>query len=134
MLTKAAQYAIRATTYLAENSSEIHKVGIKQISEALDIPSPFLAKLMQQLSKANLVSSSKGPSGGFYFSEENQKNTLWDVITSIDGKHKFKECFLGLPQCNDTNPCEFHEVYAAFRTKLLSEFNQKDFTKNGDVT
>jgi Rrf2 family protein len=126
MLTKAAQYAIRSTLYLASNSSEEQKVSVKEIAIALDAPSPFLSKLLQQLSKANLISSAKGPKGGFYISKADSKNSIWDVIHCIDGTDKFKECFLGLNQCSNSNPCSVHELVVVFRDRLRQQFKDKN--------
>ncbi len=127
MLTKAGQYAVRSTLFLAAHSNKDKRVNVKQIAKELDVPSPFLAKLLQQLSKAGLVSSVKGPNGGFYFSEEDKKNTLWDVIKAIDGGHKFEECFVGRSKCNSANPCAFHELAIDFRDKLMHQFQDKTF-------
>jgi Rrf2 family iron-sulfur cluster assembly transcriptional regulator len=71
MLSSATKYTIRAVLYLATYTDISNKIGVKQIAEDLEIPQPFLAKLLQQLSRSKLVSSSKGPSGGFYLSEHN---------------------------------------------------------------
>ena len=69
MLTNACKYAIRSILYLAMHTNEQHKVGVKKIAEELESPQPFLAKLLQQLNKGKLVSSTKGPNGGFYLSK-----------------------------------------------------------------
>lgn len=125
MLSKSAQYAVRSTIFLAIQSNESNRINVSHIAEKLQVPSPFLAKLLQQLSKANLISSTKGIKGGFYLSEENKKNTLWDVISCIDGGQKFNSCFLGKPVCNDKNPCVFHEITAEFMEKLREKLQKK---------
>ncbi len=125
MLTKAAQYAIRSTLYLASKSDKENRINISQIAEDLEVPAPFLAKLLQQLSRANLISSIKGPKGGFYFSDENRENNLWDIIKCIDGGHRFYSCFVGRPVCNDQNPCAFHEIASEFREKVMSRFSDR---------
>lgn len=61
MLTNATKIAIRATLYLAMFSNETKKLGVKHIAETLEIPKPFLAKLLQKLNKNDIVSSTKGP-------------------------------------------------------------------------
>lgn len=125
MLTKAAQYTIRSTIYLAVNSSEEKRINVKQISKDINAPAFFLSKLLQQLSKAGLVSSTKGPHGGFYLSKLNKKNTLWDVIKCIDGGQKFNDCFMGRPVCDMDNPCVFHEVAIEFRNTMMKKLKEK---------
>jgi len=125
MLSNACKYAIRSILYLAINSKESNKIGVKVISAELETPQPFLAKLLQQLTRDKLVSSTKGPNGGFYLSEKNLKNALWDVVMSIDGSDKFDNCFLGLAKCDDRNPCPVHFIVSPFKEKILGSFRDK---------
>ncbi|MBT8183330.1 MAG: Rrf2 family transcriptional regulator [Eudoraea sp.] len=140
MLTNACKYAIRAVIYLALNSDEDKKLGARQIARELDVPQAFLAKLLQKLSSDNLISSSKGPGGGFYLKKENQENTLWDVVSSIDDQEKLSDCFLGLVKCNSENPCPVHYIAAPFKEQLLNDFKKKtiaamaeEMVENGTV-
>lgn len=125
MLSNASKYALRAVLYLAQNSSTKKKFGAKAIAEELETPPPFLAKLLRQLASNKLVSSTKGPKGGFFLTDENKENYLWDVIVCIDGGYKFDQCFLGLSKCNSDNPCPVHYVVAPFKDKILKDFKEK---------
>ncbi|MDO9036919.1 MAG: Rrf2 family transcriptional regulator, partial [Lutibacter sp.] len=105
MLSNASKYAILSTLYLAEHSNEERKISVKEIAENIDIPSPFLAKLFQQLVRGKIISSTKGPHGGFYLSEKNKQKNVLDIIDNIDGLNKLNGCFLGLNECDSNNPC-----------------------------
>ena len=61
MLSNTSKYAIRAVIYLALFAGKEKKIGIKQISTDLSIPTPFLGKILQTLAKHKLLSSTKGP-------------------------------------------------------------------------
>ncbi|MDX1940415.1 MAG: Rrf2 family transcriptional regulator [Saprospiraceae bacterium] len=119
MFSKSCKYAIRAVLYLAVHSSEEKKFGAKEIAESLDIPKPFLAKLLQQLSRQGLVSSAKGPSGGFFLNDEGKAIPLRQIIEAIDGPEIFSSCILGLPVCSSENPCPMHTKAIAYREGLL---------------
>ena len=125
MLSNACQYAIRSVLYLSIHSDEKTRIGVKKVAAELETPQPFLAKLLQQLAKSNLVSSIKGPNGGFYLTEKNSKNSLWDIVKCIDGVEKFETCFLGLSSCSDENPCPVHFIVSPFKDKLLNDFRDK---------
>ena len=125
MLSNACQYAIRSVLYLSIHSDEKTRIGVKKVAAELETPQPFLAKLLQQLAKSNLVSSIKGPNGGFYLTEKNSKNSLWDIVKCIDGVEKFETCFLGLSTCSDENPCPVHFIVSPFKDKLLNDFRDK---------
>lgn len=125
MLSNACKYAIRSLLYLAIHSDETKKIGAKKIAEELETPQPFLAKLLRQLATAKLVSSTKGPNGGFFLDKKNRKKSVWDIIKSIDGTDKFDQCFLGLSKCDDKNPCPVHATVSPFKQKLLRDFRDK---------
>lgn len=129
MLSNACQYAIRSILYLAIHSDETNKIGVKKVADELETPQPFLAKLLQQLAKKDLVSSIKGPNGGFYLSKKNKQNSLWDIVKCIDGTSKFDNCFLGLATCGDENPCPVHFIVGPFKQKLLDDFRDKTISK-----
>jgi Rrf2 family protein len=123
VLSNASKYAINAVLYLSTHASVVNKLGAKEIALATKIPLPFLAKLLQTLAKRNVIASSKGPKGGFYLTEENQKQPLIKVVEHIDGLHKFNECVLGLSQCSSKNPCSIHFSVQPFRDRLLAEMS-----------
>lgn len=140
MLSNACKYAIRSILYLGIKTNINNKVNVKTIAEELETPQPFLAKLLQQLTKDKLVSSAKGPSGGFYLSDTDRHNTIWDIIKNIDGTSKFEQCFLGLSKCGDENPCPVHFIVAPFKQSILENFRDKtisqyveDIEKTGKV-
>lgn len=119
MFSKSCKYAIRAVLYLAVHSHEEKKYGVKEVAEVLQVPGPFLAKLLQHLSRQGLISSAKGPSGGFYLSERNKAAPLRQVIEAVDGPEVFSACILGLPVCSSDNPCPLHNQAMAYRQGLL---------------
>ncbi len=132
MLSKSSTYAIRAVLFLATNSSEEIKYSPKSIAEYINIPAPFLAKTLQELTKRNLISSRKGRNGGFYLADDDRLNTLISIVDAIDGLDKFQACSLGLPVCGDDSPCPIHHVIAPLRSRLIEELAQKtiaDYTK-----
>lgn len=140
MLTNACKYAIRAVIYLGMKSSEQDKIGAQAVAQELEVPQPFLAQVLRQLAVNQMVSSAKGPGGGFYMNEKNLSNTLWDIIVSIDGEFKFDDCFLGMVQCNNVNPCPIHHIVSPFKEDLLSLFKNKsievlveEVKKNGTI-
>ena len=125
MLSRASKYAILSTLFLCEHSSVDNKISVKVIAESIDVPNPFLAKLFQQLVRGKIISSTKGPNGGFYLSEENSKKNVCDIIENIDGLNKLNECFLGLNECDSKNPCPVHFIVEPFKNNILGKFRDK---------
>jgi Rrf2 family protein len=132
MLSNASKYAIRAVLFLAEKSSEKAKFGAKHIADELEIPLHFIAKLLQQLAKAKVISSTKGPKGGFYTSSKDLENNVCKILDEIESGDVFEGCFMGLPKCGDENPCPVHHIVAPFKEQILSKFQAqtiKEFSK-----
>jgi Rrf2 family protein len=118
MFSQACKYGIRAVLYISANASDDKKLGVKELAEALQTPKHFLAKVLQQLSKHDLIVSVKGPGGGFFLRKDQQDNTLLEVIQSIDGPDSLNGCILGLPVCSSANPCPLHVQAMAYREGL----------------
>ncbi len=124
MLSKACKYAIRAMIYLASRAHEEVKINIKELAAEIDSPEPFTAKIMQSLSKQQIVSSLKGPNGGFYLTPTQAQVPLLEIVKAIDGLNSISDCGLGLRYCSDTNPCPIHIEFSQIRdgfTQLLTD-------------
>ena len=123
MLSNTCKYAIRAVIYLAVNMHK-GKVGIKKISSDLDIPSPFLGKILQSLAKHRILSSTKGPNGGFGLAKDPQDIVLMDIVEIIDGIDNFEKCAIGVKYCSEQdNQCAVHKQYSILREEMKSMFN-----------
>ena len=132
MLSSATKYAINAVIYLASNASVDRKLSAKMVANAINIPTPFLAKLLQDLAKKKVITSAKGPKGGFYLTEKNMNAALINIVEQIDGLDKFDSCVLGLYECNPNNPCPIHFSITPFKNKLLADLTNnsiKDYAK-----
>jgi Rrf2 family transcriptional regulator, iron-sulfur cluster assembly transcription factor len=99
MISNTCKYAIKALIYLSINEKEGEKLGIKQISKDLKIPTPFLGKILQTLAKHKILASTKGPHGGFSLGDNFEKISLYDIVFLIDGDDFFNTCMLGLSIC-----------------------------------
>jgi Rrf2 family transcriptional regulator, iron-sulfur cluster assembly transcription factor len=129
MLSNSCRYGIRAVVYLASQPISNGKTGIKKISSELDLPTPFLAKILQQLAKQKILSSSKGPHGGFSLLKDSKKITVLDIINSIDGNDIFTNCVMHNGSCDSLGTekkfCTLHEDYAKTRESLVQLFSSK---------
>jgi Rrf2 family protein len=133
MFSKTCTYAIRALLFIARHTEADNKLGVKEIAKGIDAPEYFIAKILQELGRKGLVSSLKGPSGGFYLDKKTSKCTLADVVQAIDGSSIFTGCALGLQQCSEQYPCPLHdefkkirkEIHETLKSTRLGEFNEQ---------
>lgn len=118
MFSKACEYGIRAVIYIWSQNNKGIKLGIKDICREIDAPEFFTAKILQSLAKQGIISSAKGPNGGFYIKKEQENLALIDLVTAIDGNQIFEGCGLGLKVCSEVNPCPIHYQFKSIREQL----------------
>lgn len=118
MFSKSCKYAIRAILYLATEKKEEEKAGVMEIANNLGVPRYFLAKILQDLSRKGVISSIKGPGGGFFLSEKNMDVTLYEIVETVDGPGALQGCVLGFPACSSANPCSLHGQVYGYREGL----------------
>lgn len=119
MFSKACEYGIRATLYIAQNSSAGNRVSLKEISEKIDSPEAFTAKILQQLARKQIIISYKGPNGGFQIDESRLETIcLNQIVDAIDGDAIYRGCGLGLHECNANEPCPLHDQFMTIRNEL----------------
>lgn len=139
MLSNSCRYGIRAVIYLASQPLTGGKTGIRKISSDLKLPTPFLAKILQLLAKQKILSSSKGPHGGFSILKDPRKISLLDIVNTIDGYDVFTNCVMHNGSCEgmekDKKKCPLHEDYEKTRTELIKLFSSRtiyDLVKMAD--
>ena len=83
LFTKSTAYALQA---LMELSNYDKPIDVNTLAEKTDIPKPFLAKLLQNLSKKNIIKSYKGIHGGFLLQKKPEDIKIIDVFKTIEDK------------------------------------------------
>ena len=123
MLSNSSKYAVKAVLFLALNSSKKNKVMVKNIAEPINVPQAYIAKLLQELAKEKIISSARGPKGGFYLNEDNLNNPVMNIINVIDGDKRLNRCMLSLEKCNKEKPCPLHGILYPSRNTILDSLN-----------
>ena len=119
MFSKACEYGIRASIYIASQSMEGKRASLRQISGEIDSPMAFTAKILQLLAKNRIVNSVKGSTGGFEMEMERiKKIKLSEIVYAIDGSKVYVGCGLGLKKCNAKKPCPVHDKFVEIRSDL----------------
>lgn len=125
MFSKSCEYAIKAVLHLCIATKDGGKLSIHEIAEAIESPEPFTAKILQTLVKHKIISSSKGPGGGFYIDRKAKPIVVMDIVEVIDGKQAFERCGLGLKKCDGNHPCPIHDQFVNYSQRLKTLLEQK---------
>lgn len=124
--SKSFGYALRGTLYVAIMGDGDRKIRIDEMSNRLLVPRHFLGKIMNRVAKKGILSSTKGPNGGFALNDVTLSTSLLTILESTDGLDQFNECVLRLKKCNALNPCPLHDRIQVYRVELLELFSQTD--------
>lgn len=129
ILSNSCKYGIRAVIYLALNDDDGRKIGIKKISHDLDIPMPFLGKILQNLARNKILVSTKGPHGGFGLNKKPEEISMLDIIKVIDGLDLFNECLIGLKSCSkkdkNSTPCPTNRKFKPIADQMYEFFKNE---------
>lgn len=126
MFSKATEYALRATIFIAQKSSEEKKLGLDDIAKGIRSPKSFTAKILQQLTAGNkIISSTRGPGGGFFMTENAKMLPVKAILLAMEEYEVLDKCVLGLKKCSDIKPCPMHHQYKTIRQQIKDLFVSK---------
>jgi len=119
MFSKACEYALRAVLYISIKGVNGSRLGIPEIAKEVDAPLAFTGKILQTLVRERIISSIKGPNGGFFIDPRSKPVPLSAIIKAIDGGDDvLHTCALGLKECSDKFPCPIHDEIKRYKDRL----------------
>jgi Rrf2 family protein len=133
IFSKSFGYAVRGVLYISLQGNERH-VQVKEVASVLAVPKHFMGKILKRLVKENVLSSVKGPGGGFTINEHTMKTPLIRLFAITEGVSTLETCTLKFNKCDSVNPCPLHFEMEKLREELkqiLSE-NRIDSLMAGD--
>ncbi|MBK7469584.1 MAG: Rrf2 family transcriptional regulator [Betaproteobacteria bacterium] len=128
ILSRTSQYAIQALIFVATQPRGV-PVLIRTVAERLSVPPPYLAKIMQSLSRGKLIHSVRGRQGGVCLREGGERTDLMQILTLIEGPGLTENCVLGLKVCGDESACPMHAQWKPIKTRIVKLLNQQTLGK-----
>ncbi len=118
-LSKKTDYALLALSYLARTGGA-HAANTKEIAEHYDIPVEMLAKILQKLAKARLITSSAGPTGGYRLARPAAEITVAAAIEAVDGPPAITQCMKSdAHRCEQLGKCTIRKPLARINMRIL---------------
>jgi Rrf2 family protein len=118
-LSRPAEYALRATTYIARLNPE-QRIRSTDLSREIDVPASFLSKIMRHLVAGGIVDGKKGHNGGFLLAKPPAQIRFIDVLRAVDFEPKADHCLFGLGNCDSNNPCPLHPEWSVLKDHIES--------------
>jgi Rrf2 family iron-sulfur cluster assembly transcriptional regulator len=126
-ITQNSRNAILILKYM-QSSCDNKSITIKKISDAIHLPTSTLIQVLNKLKKSNLVSSIKGPGGGYSIQKDTILN-LYNIIRSIEGDIAMHKC-KGLGNCNNGSKCTMHDILSISSKKIKKTLQQTLLTNS----
>ena len=125
-LTRAGEYAVRCVLYLSRYGKGM-LVSRQEIADRTDIPSHFLAKIVQQLARAGIIEIHQGARGGYVLLKEPDRLTMLEVIEAIIGEISLNDCVGRPDSCRNSPTCMVHRVWCTANDQLRTTLRQVTF-------
>lgn len=145
IFSKSFGYALRGVLYVSLAGENKPMVQLDEIARELAIHRHFLGKVMKKLVKGGVLSSLKGPYGGFCVNDMTMNTSLLKIVDMTGEREEFSSCVLRLRKCNAENPCPMHHQIESLRDQWetlltsttigdLLRKDKPDFIKSISVT
>lgn len=121
LFTTATGYALRALAALPEDGSYCLA---KDLASSLELPGPYLAKILQGLVQADILASVRGPKGGFRLTRPAHRITVGEVVVALEGPNSMDGCVMGFPTCGGDHPCPLHDAWSAVKAQVVSSMTE----------
>ena len=119
MITREADYSIRAILYLSQPDKAEKIIPVKELAESTDIPYRFLRKIMLGLVNSGFVISVRGRNGGFRLALRPRNITLLDVLHATDPRGvTLNRCLRQGETCGNVGTCPVHSQLSILQGRL----------------
>lgn len=117
LFSKSFGYAVRAVLYIASMQNGKRQVQLDEITSNLHLPKQFIARILKTLVKEKVLTSVKGPNGGFSITKEALQFSLLRILEVTDGNN-LDNCVLKKKDCSEDNPCPVHDQFTNIRQEI----------------
>ncbi len=117
MLSRTAQYAVRAALLMAAEPDTYH--GAAEIAERISAPPNYMGKMLKTLADSGVLESVRGSGGGFRLARPASQISIYDIVEPIDRVSRWTSCFLGLEACDPDHPCPIHPLWWPIRDQYF---------------
>ncbi len=119
LLSDASEYALRAVVWMAQRPGQPQKV--RELAEGIHAAPGYLVKVLQALTKADILSAQRGSRGGFTLERDPARLTVLEIINAIDPMERILTCPLGL-KSHGKCLCPMHRKIDDAMAKIEASF------------
>lgn len=120
-LTKRTEYGLIALVHLMDREGEV--VSVREICERYPVPRRLVAEVLKDLTRAELVESHRGATGGYALGRPADQITLGQIVAALEGAPGLTSCQSHLPErsdCEVEGNCPIRSPIHRLRERLWS--------------
>lgn len=118
---KGVEWAAHSCALLAALPSDA-ALPLETLASFIDVPPPYLAKQMQMLSRAKLVATKRGVTGGYRLARLPETISLWDITAALEGTAPSFRC----TEIRQNGPCGATQNELSGPCKIAASFAQAE--------
>jgi len=123
ILSATAEYALRAVVHLAREG-DTAALQAQELADATGVPQSYMRKVLHELVRARVLSSTRGKGGGFTLAVVPKRLTLLAIVSRFDELSPSRRCLLGRAECSDRDPCPVHDRWKAAAEEVAAFFRE----------
>ena len=123
LFSKTQEYALQALVHLALTPGDFRLN--RDVAAHLEVPGPYLAKVLKRFAQLGYLESAKGRGGGYRIKRRALEAPVREVVTVADGNDPFVGCLLGLSRCSDHAACPIHDKWMPLRARIVTLLDQQ---------
>lgn len=123
ILSQTAEHALRAVLYVAGSEERGELIKVNEIADELKMPRNSLSKILHSLTRSGVLTSVRGPNGGFRLAVPAAELSLARVVAPYDSVGGEKRCLLGRSRCSDDQACAAHDSWKAVSRQVGDFFH-----------
>ncbi len=131
MFSQASEYALRALSELARCEPD-EWVLAGDLAELLNLPSHYLAKVLQKLARQNILDSQRGRLGGFRLARPATEISIYDIVAQLDDLRSLESCVMGEADCSDDTACPMHQLWRGIRDEFVASLQNTSLAQMGE--
>jgi Rrf2 family protein len=122
-ISLTVDYALRVVVYLAAIGKDRH-IPSSEIAREQKIPPLYVSKILQCLSRVDIVSTIPGRKGGAKLQRNPDEISVLEVIEAVDGSVPLNRCLINSKQCSRTSFCKIRPFWVKTQKSLVNTLGQ----------
>jgi Rrf2 family protein len=129
-ISRKADYALRAVLYISKQPTD-KRNSINAIAESESVPRDFLAKILKELTRSEILKSYQGVHGGYQLAKTPNQVSVLDVIEAMDGPLGINLCVRGEDgcDCEKSERCTMYPFWDKLQKQLKSILKSETLVK-----